>query len=290
MALPFADSSSLGKTMTSAGKVIRLYFDDSGSRIPDQDEPDREDGINGFALGGVLIDEVDVDATNVRHAEFITKWSLTGPLHSTKIRGKRDQFRFLRKHPKRDIFRAELDEFMATIPALGLACVIHRPGYNARYKEAHGPNRWRMCKTAASILIERAAKYADSQDAKLKVLFEECGKREDRDTIAYARSLKREGMPFDQNNAAKYNCLQPDDFKRIILGEPHRITKEAGIVQVADLYLYAMIKGGYDEMYAPYKLLRSNKRLIDDHLPLDEISLRGIKYSCFDFKNAKGPV
>lgn len=276
--------------MTTAGKIIRLYFDDSGSRIPDQDEPDREDGINGFALGGVLIDESDVDATNERHAEFVAKWNLGGPLHSTKLRGLRDQFRFLRHHPDRDVFWSELDKFMAGFPALGLACVIHRPGYNARYKEAHGPNRWRMCKTAAAILIERAAKYADRQSAQLKVLFEQCGKREDRDIIAYAKALKADGMPFDANNAAKYDSLKPDDFKRIILGEPDRITKASGIVQIADLFLYAMTKGGYDEAYPPYKLLRANKRLIDDHLPPDEISLRGIKYSCFDFKNAKGPV
>jgi hypothetical protein len=69
--------------MTEA-KIVRLYFDDSGNRLPDDDEVDRNDGINGFALGGVLIDEEDVLDTNERHDAFVKKWRLSGPLHSTK--------------------------------------------------------------------------------------------------------------------------------------------------------------------------------------------------------------
>ncbi|MDA9453058.1 hypothetical protein XI00_01920 [Bradyrhizobium sp. CCBAU 21359] len=268
-------------------KIIRLYFDDSGNRLPDQDEVDRNDGINGFALGGVLVDEEEVLGVNKRHAAFVAKWQLSGPLHSTKLRGLRDQFRFLRNNPQQDAFFAELEEFLLGIPVLGIACVMHRPGYNERYKEAHGPNRWKMCKTAAAILAERAAKYAASQGAQLKILFEQSGRREDRDILEYVRSLKANGMPFDQGNSAPYGSLTADDFKKIVLGEPHRVTKTYGLAQVADLFLYPMIKGGYDETYGPYVRLLERKKIVDCVLESDEVALRGVKYSCFDFKKQK---
>ncbi|MGY3605129.1 MULTISPECIES: DUF3800 domain-containing protein [unclassified Bradyrhizobium] len=276
--------------MQENSKIVRLYFDDSGSRLPDDDEEDRNDGINGFALGGVLIDDQDVLETNKRHEAFVKKWQLPGPLHSTKLRGLRDQFRFLRNNPERDKFFTELEELLLGVPVLGIACVIHRPGYNARYKEAHGPNRWKMCKTAATILAERAAKYADSRGAKLMILFEQSGKREDRDIVDYVRSLKQNGMPFDQSNSAPYSSLRAEDFTRIILGEPHRITKKYGLAQIADLFLYPMIKGGYDDSYPPYAKLVGRNMVIDCHLKADEIPLRGVKYSCFDFKKTKGSV
>jgi hypothetical protein len=274
----------------SSNKIVRLYFDDSGSRLPDDDEDDRNDGINGFALGGVLINETDVLATNLRHEEFVQKWRLSKPLHSTKLRGLRSQFNFLRNNPDKDRFFADLEELLFGVPVLGIACVIHRPGYNARYKEAHGPNRWKMCKTAAAILAERAAKYADSQGAKLTILFEGSGEKEDRDIIEYVRSLKANGMPFDQGNSASYGSLKADDFRRIILGDPHRITKKSALAQIADLFLYPMTKGGYDNTYEPYAKLIERKMVIDCHLSRDEIALRGVKYSCFDLKNTKGSV
>ena len=277
--------------MTETGKVVRLYFDDSGSRLPDDDEEDRNDGINGFALGGILIKEQDVLEANKRHAAFMKRWGLAGPLHSTKLRGFRHQFRFLRNNADQSKFFGELEDLLAQTRALGIACVIHRPGYNARYKEAHGPNRWKMCKTATAILAERSSKYADAEEgAKLKILFEETGKREDRDIIAYVRDLKTNGMPFNAQTSAAYGTLKAEDFKRIILGDPERITKKAGLAQIADLFLYPMIKGGYDPSYPSYGKLVENRLIIDCVLPADGVSARGVKYSCFDFKNAKGPV
>ena len=44
-----------------------------------------------------------------------------------------------------------------------------------------------MCKTAFSILIERAAKFADEQDRFLEVVFEGAGKKEDHDLKRYLR-------------------------------------------------------------------------------------------------------
>ena len=43
-----------------------------------------------------------------------------------------------------------------------------------------------------------------------------------------------------------------------------------------------MAKGGYDPSYRPYKKLMEAEKLIDSHVPEDQIPFRGIKYSCFD--------
>jgi hypothetical protein len=64
-------------------------------------------------------------------------------------------------------------------------CRDRQGGYVARYNEHDADRLWLMCKTAYCILIERAAKYADSQGRLLRVFFEETGKAEDRALIAY---------------------------------------------------------------------------------------------------------
>lgn len=76
----------------------------------------------------------------------------------------------------RTLFQA-LEGFLLSLPILGVACVIHRPGYVARYQDRYKEALWYMCKTAFSILIERAAKFADEQDRFLEVVFEGAGKK-----------------------------------------------------------------------------------------------------------------
>ncbi|CAG1012369.1 hypothetical protein RHIZO_04239 [Rhizobiaceae bacterium] len=61
------------------------------------------------------------------------------------------------------------------------------------------------------------------------------------------------------------------------------------MMQIADLFLYPMAKGGYDPTYRPYRALKESGRLIDAHLSPERIPSLGIKYSCFDRKNDKGP-
>lgn len=114
------------------------------------------------------------------------------------------------------------------------------------------------------------------------VLFEESGKKEDRDIISYLRSLKRDGLPFSSDRSGGYTPLEAEDFRRIILGSPKRRTKKTPMIQVADLVLYPMAKGGYDATYRPYVELAKAGKLIDCHLREEDIPLRGIKYSCFD--------
>ena len=187
------------------------------------------------------------------------------------------------KNPERTVeFLPELEEFLASLPVMGIATIIHRPGYMARCSERYGGRPWRMDKTAFSILIERAAKYARSKGRRLRVFFERSGRQEDRDTVAFMKKLKAEGMPFDGDNATAYDDLKSGEFKKLVLGEPRGRAKNTPMLQIADLYLYPMAKAGYEASYKPYIALMRAGRLIDSALPLEDRPLLGIKYSCFD--------
>lgn len=264
-------------------KEIHLFFDDTGSRQPDHGpaEP-RNDRMDCFGLGGVLIDEENIKAVWNAHAAFCADWRIDYPLHSHEIRGGRNRFAWL-KNPERAVeFLPALNDFLIELPALGIATIIHRPGYVARYSKKYQSRPWDMDKTAFFILIERAAKYAHSQGRRLRIFFEESGKYEDRDIISFMKELKRDGLPFDGDNSAVYQGPTADEFRAIVRGEPKRRTKKTPMLQIADLYLYPMAKGGYDESYSPYVSLLKAGRLIDAILERSERQLLGIKYSCFD--------
>ncbi|WP_123147816.1 DUF3800 domain-containing protein [Mesorhizobium delmotii] len=281
-----ADNESLAVT----DREIHLYLDDSGSREPDREPKEkRRDEMDYFALGGILINEEDVDELYSRHKTFCQQHGISYPLHSWAIRGGRGDFGWLKKPEAAYEFLGDLQRMLLALPVIGIAAVIDRPGYVARYRDRYQDQLWFMCKTAYCILIERAAKYARSQDRKLRVFFERAGKAEDRDLVAYTRILKTQGMPFDGANSANYGSLTAQEFKDIVRGEPRGKTKATPMLQIADLYLYPMAKGGYDPSYRPYKALMEHKRLIDAHLPPEELASRGIKYSCFDRVKNKDP-
>lgn len=265
--------------------TFQLYLDDSGSRMPDH-KPDaaRADGMDWFALGGVLIDKADRNLALEMYDAFITNWGIDYPLHSTKIRGRRDTFRWLGQDAvAAERFHRELGEMLIGMPLTGIACVIDRPGYNARYAEKYGDQRWLMCKTAYAILIERALKFAMAAGADLEVFFEEAGKNEDRALLSYHKTLKAKGMPFDEGKSSGYSGLAPEEFRKGVLGDPQRVTKKnSPLVQIADLYLYPMVKAGYQAGYPPYEQLLAARRLIDAHLSEGECATLGIKYSCFE--------
>lgn len=269
---------------------LHLYIDDSGSREPDREPAEeRRDQMDYFALGGILINEEDVDKLYATYKDFVGSHGVTYPLHSWAIRGGRGDFGWMKKPEDARDFLNDLETMLLSLPVVGIAAVIDRPGYVARYKERYEDRLWFMCKTAYCILIERAAKYARSQNRKLRVFFERAGKAEDRDLIAYARALKVVGMPFDGSNAGGYASLTPTEFKEIVRGEPRGRTKDTPMIQIADLFLYPMAKGGYDPSYRPYKALMDHKRLIDALLNEEERPSLGIKYSCFDRFKQKGP-
>ena len=196
--------------------------------------------------------------------------------------GGREDFGWLKKPEVAQNFLNELEGFIMSLPVLGIAAVIDRPGYVARYKDLHQDDLWFMGKTAYCILIERAAKYARSQGRVLRVFFEECGKREDRELIAYHKALKKEGSPFNPDNSAAYGSLTSDDFRAIVMGDALRRSKKVPMLQVADLMLYPMVKAGYDSSYGPFVRLMDAGKLLDAKLASEDRAKLGIKYSCFD--------
>ncbi|MFM2330578.1 MAG: hypothetical protein RLZZ26_85 [Candidatus Parcubacteria bacterium] len=262
-----------------------LYFDDSGIRFPDrQQKPTRDDGMDHFALGGILVKGDHRSAIIEGYKELRRKWRITYPLRSSDMRGKRGNYVWLTEKATHDEFFKDLNTYLCDIPVIGLAAVINRTGYNERYETKYGEKRWWMCKTAFSILTERASKYVIANKGRLKLRFEEAGKKEDRAIMEYYKSLRAVGMPFDSSTSAKYSFLKPEDFRNVLLGEPERQMKKSPLLQIADLYLYPMVKGGYDQSYPPYKMLVENKKLMDTLLTDEDIASRGIKYSCFDNK------
>jgi len=283
------NENNLTEQSFSDKKKYYLYIDDSGTRFPDKtDDLVRADGMDHFALGGVLVAHEDIHKIIAMHEKFCKKWDITYPLHSTEIRGKRRTFAWLEESAKtNEKFLGELQDFLLSIPVIGFASVVHRPGYNARYEELYKEKRWWMCKTAFSILLERTGKYLLDVDGVAEVRFEGVGKREDDALIQYAKNLKVEGMPFATETSNKYNDLKAKDFKNIFMGDPRWRKKVNQFVQIADLYLYPMAKRKYDPTYNPWVKLFEYKKVIDALIPEEKWSERGIKYSCFDEQIAK---
>jgi hypothetical protein len=271
-------------------KHYYLYIDDSGNRFPDKQQFVRDDGMDYFALGGILVEENDKKILEERYKELCERWGIIYPLHSTDIRGMRNNFSWLEEgSKKRKNFEEDLESFLFGIPVIGFAAVIHRPGYNKRYEEKYGDKRWWMCKTTYTVLIERVAKYVQGQGGTFEVRFEECGKKEDRAILQYAKDLKTIGSPFCPNNSSKYSALVCDDYKKVVVGEPRRRMKDNLFVQIADLYLYPMVKRKYNPTFSPWVALFKNKKVIDALLPEGEWLYCGIKYSCFDDFDSKTP-
>lgn len=264
---------------------VHLFIDDTGSRHPDRvPVVSRNDGLDCFGFGGVMINQEDIETVWDAHRAFCDKWGITYPLHSYLIRGGRGSFSWL-KNPERAVeFLPALSEFLTALPALGIAAVIHRPGYVARYHNQYQGQPWLMDKTALLIVVERAAKYARIKGRRLRIYFEQCGKQEDRALIDYIKTLKTDGLPFAGDTSRKYDGLSAEDFKALILGAPIRKTKSTPMMQIADLYLYPMAKAGYDPTYRPYVELMASKNIIDAQLTDEDRPKLGVKYSCFDFK------
>lgn len=261
-----------------------LCFDDSGSRNPDATSLSgnvRRDKMDWFALGGILVRESDISDLLRRYRFFVQKWGIDYYLHSTRIRCRQGKFAWLRKPENAKLFYPALEEFLLSLPVIGIACVIHRPGYVSRYKEKYKERLWYMCKTTFAVLVERAAKYADKNTCKLEIIFEESGKNEDRDIVSYMKELKKIGNPFNPLTSQCYRPLSAGDFSRIVIGEPQRKTKSNHLLQIADLYLFPMVKGGYDPEYSPYRKLKASGKIIDCILSEKEFPYMSIKYSCF---------
>jgi hypothetical protein len=268
--------------------TFHLYLDDSGARHLDY-VPKQPGQPDWFALGGVMITEEDEDQFRKAHDAFCKRWSITEPLHSVRIRHRARQFAWLDQieEGKRQQFFADLTDLIVTAPVLGIACVIDRPGYDARYRAKYGQRRWALCKTAFSIATERAAKYANMNGRRLKVFVEKADRQSDEKIRDHYDEIRSGGMPFNSETSSKYGPLTPDVLQHVLWDLKFK-TKSSPLIQLADLYLYPLCRAGYEESYRPYQLLKEHGKTVDCVLPPDAVSQAGVKYSCFDFKNTKG--
>jgi hypothetical protein len=268
--------------------VLHFYVDDSGTRHPDH----HSNGLPGhdrdwFALGGILIKQEHEEAARAQHEAFCRAWSITAPLHSSGIRGKSGAFSWLGEVELEtyERFMYELSEMLAGMPIIGHACVIDRPGYDSRYLGVYGRQRWRLCKTAFSVSVERAAKFARREGYKLKVFVERGDKKTDRWMKQDYEQLRSVGMPFDLGTSGRYAPLTAAQFTET-LREFKTKHKTSPMMQVADLYLWPICIGGYDPANRPYNLLRDRGKLIDNHVAPEDVPALGIKYSCWELVSA----
>jgi hypothetical protein len=264
--------------------VMHLYMDDSGTRHPDR-HPGQvpEHGRDWFGQGGVLVKQEDEQDFRDAHAAFRKRWDFTAPLHSSEIRGRAESFAWLGTLSREEHgrFLEELYQLMATARVTGMACVIDRPGYNHRYRERYGRQRWSLCKTAFAVAVERSAKLARSEGYKLKVFAERCDAKTDRWMRGYYDALRTEGMPFSTETSGKYAPL-PAAALEETLYEFKTKAKSSPVMQLADLYLWPMCIGGYDAGNMTYARLREDRKLIDCLLAEEDVPALGIKYSCWE--------
>lgn len=235
-----------------------------------------------FGLGGVLVRGEDVDTIRDAHSRFCAEQDITYPLHSSDIRGGHGDFGWLRSPERAGYFMPALTEFIASQPFVATAAIIHRPGYFTRYRLEHGDQMWPMSRTAFSIVVERAAKFARYHGRRLRIVFEQTGRKEDQELKGYLKDLKRSGPPFSPGRSAAYTPLEAADFSRIVLGDAEERTKGFPMTQLADLVLYPIAKAGYDGSYRPYLDLKAAGKLVTSELPDSLHESCGIKYSCFD--------
>jgi hypothetical protein len=270
-------------------KVMSLYMDDSGTRQPDRNPGRRPaHGNDWFGLGGVLIKEENEEEVRQLYRQFCEHWKISVPLHSAEIRRRSGGFAWVGTlvQSKQDEFYEDLYQLMARSSVIGTCCVIDRPGYNDRYRERYGRQRWNLCKTAFAICVERAAKYARREGFKLKVYIERCDKETDKRMQEYYTMLRSQGMPFSADSSGKYAPLTPLELRETLY-DFQRKYKSSSLIQFADLYLWPMCIGGYDNNNRTYKRLKSDGKLIDCLLPEEELPALGIKYSCWELVQAR---
>ena len=273
------------------GNVVNFYMDDSGTRHPDHDPGKRaQHNFDWFALGGILVKDSDELEARELHEAFCRKWGLNCAIHSVEVRARNKEFLWLERRPKRDqeIFYEDLYQLMRSVPAVGLACVIDRPGYNARYRDKYGRERWSLCKSAFTIGVERAAKYARSLNCRLRVLPERCNKKEDRVLKDYYNDLKVSGQPFDPTRSEKYRPLAPEEFTQTLLEFAPKM-KSSPMAQFADLYLWPICMGGYNANNRPYNRLKDDGKLIECIVPDEDWPMLATKYYCFDAQKEPAP-
>ena len=269
--------------------VLNLDLDDSGARHPTHGVGKKPvHGFDWFALGGVLIADDEEEKARALCSSFTERWKIDFPLHSSEIRAQSNHFRWLRSIDKgqQALFYEELYQLLKGVPALGIACVIDRPGYRKRYLDMYKQEPWLLCKTAFSIVVERAVKHAKAKEMRLRVAPEKCNLTEDNRIRAYYDAMKSDGMPFDAGNSSHYHPEDRASFSATLY-ELRFKEKSSPMAQLADLYLWPMCMGGYHFYNQTYYRLCQDGKLIECHIDESRLSELGTKYSCFEDVVAK---
>ncbi len=243
----------------------------------------RRSCLRWFGMGGVMLREVDEEDVRRRHKALCLKWNITAPLHSSDIRSTSKAFTWLGKCGEhvRSEFLQDV-EALATHPSLtAIACVIDRPGYNDRYRAKYGRERWSLCKTAFTIVVERAAKFVRRHGGRMRVYVEKSDRNTDRQVSDYYDQMRTQGHPFDSGNASKYGPMTQAELANVLY-EFKTKEKSSPLIQIADLCLWPMCIGGYNPKNLAYVALKSKGTLIDSNLPAQDIAHAGIKYSCWE--------
>ena len=263
---------------------LTFYMDETGSRRPDKKSDASREGRDWFAFDGYIIDRNDEDAAKYLHNAFCDRWNVRTPFHVTDMLAQAKGFGWLKGKKQReiDLFWMEYHQLLCEIQAIGLACVIDRPGYVRRgYLDKHGENSWLLCRTAFDISVERACKFALKQGKKLRVVFES-DPPFNSVVKGYFADLKRNGLAFDSGNSGKYSPLKQEAFSRVLTTIEYK-DKKSKLLQFADSYVYAIARQKYDRRFGMYGHLKDSKRIMNFALDgnAEDIRAMGIKYSCF---------
>jgi hypothetical protein len=270
--------------VTVKSRPLCFYMDDSGSRHPSKKATKEPPDHDWFALGGILINESCVDDSKAIIDEFLLRWPVIGgaPLHSYDIRQHKQDFKWLTEldRTQKALFFRDLSELIMSLQIVVMACVIDRPGYNKRYDQVYGHARWQLCKSAFTIAVERAAKYALHREQRLRVYVERSDKKTEAVLRSYYDELKCNGHPFDMTTSAIHRPLSKEEFSRTLMefAVKHKASR---LMQIADLVLWPVCKGGYVPEARAYQALKEGGKLLDA-LCREDNQLRGIKYYCFD--------
>jgi len=264
-------------------RILNFYMDDSGTRTPNRKPlAFNPRARNFFALGGVLINEEDEGAARKAYDDFRERWRLDYPLHSVEIRHRSVRFSWLKRETEEyERFMRDLTRLLTSINVLGLACVIDRPGYDARYREKYGRRQWHLCQTAFCIAVERAAKFARRHGRKLRVMPERSCRADERRLASYYDALKTSGPPFKKESSSTYAPLSAAEFSET-LHEIRFKSKSSPLEQIADLFLWPLVLSAYGESNRACVTLRDAGRFIESRLPPDDLDICGSKRSCFE--------
>lgn len=267
-------------------QVFHLYLDESGSRDPSQSKA--ENDPEWFGFGGVLVSEEKRIEVVRNFKKFYSDHDVRDPLHSVEIRSRTKKFRWLGNLSKRerDDFFADLSTTILSSPVLVHGCIINRERYRELFSQYPKEKRWRLCKSAFAIVVERAAKFAQSHGAHLVVHAEKCSKKEDRRVQTYLDEIFASGGPFKPETSRKFKPLATSEFREIVSPKIIWHSKKDILTQLADLVLFPIClnpyKGGN---YGPYQDLLKHGLIVDQHVgSRDDMK---IKYYCFGYSESK---